>query len=392
MLAPLIFTRLRIEEVLILFLSLWLATSLLMSEVPDTARVLAAYYSVGLLIALALVSQSTRFRFEAATDEEVYSCLRQSFGLLFACCTVFVFAGLIIGFGMGQMSFSFPTVLGLVSPVSLPGIAERSMIAEVIRPDWGFGAFAMPRPLTFAPWYTAGAMTIFASGLYYMMARVAQGARIRTEVLLEGLIFFLLFIALSRTTLAMYGLGFMLGAFIFRDSARTLFVFLLLGIGALALLAVGINFNPLEFRNYSTETRFSAYRLGIEYSIDRSFLFGIGYKPHSSEVNVPIGSHSSFISFIVRGGLPAGVIFFFAFYIFPLLRWLQKIPQLRKLDLRRRKIAQFAFRFQILIWGWLPFQEVDTAAIASTLVFIGLAINLVLVERLTSPADHTSIS
>lgn len=369
------FVRLTFEETLILFLCFWLSLSLLVSGVTSGARVSAALYSICLLFSCVIISQSVRYRLVRVSHEVMFEAVRRAFGFLFACCTIFIFIGLFIGFVIGEMNFNFPTLLGMISPVTLPGIAERSMIAEIIRPDWGFGSFAMPRPLTFAPWYTAGAMTVFVSGIFYLMARVALGARFRAEVLIEALILVLLFFSLSRTIMGMYVVGFVFGAVIFRDQARMFILAILTVILLIILFSIGIGINLLEFRSYSTETRFSAYVLGLDYAADRSVFFGIGYKPHSSEVSVPIGSHSSFISFFVRGGGPALLLFFFAFYLFPLVRWLPVVLRQSNLTVTQRKVAQFGFRFQIMLWGWLPFQEIDTAAIATTLIFVCLAIN-----------------
>lgn len=75
-----------------------------------------------------------------------------------------------------------------------------------------------------------------------------------------------------------------------------------------------------EARAGSTETRMETYRLAISMVLDQNLLIGLGIKPvNPALAEIPIGSHSSFVSTFTRGGL-IGLGLFVAFYVTMMLR------------------------------------------------------------------------
>src|SRR5690606_24011064 len=71
-------------------------------------------------------------------------------------------------------------------------------------------------------------------------------------------------------------------------------------------------------REGSTNTRLMSYRLSYELTIENNPLLGIGVKPRTDSLGIPIGSHSTIFATLVRGGLLACSLAIVAFFISPL--------------------------------------------------------------------------
>ena len=128
-----------------------------------------------------------------------------------------------------------------------------------------------------------------------------------------------------------------------------------------------------EFRSYSTESRLTSYTLGLETALNLSPAFGIGYKPMVEFLSIPIGSHSSFISSLIRGGVLALAAFVFAFYLTPAFLWSKVFSPKSYRFVGNKRLLAIIFRFQVIVSGWLFFQEFDTASVVTLYLFCTLA-------------------
>ena len=376
------FQKLKSFELFIVALGLWLQLSVLMSGSSDVGRILSSYYSSFLLIALALVHANFRSYCSNSSVDQILQFIRKVYQPIFYMCVAFAMFALLLGFGFGVYELKFKTLLGIISPVELPGIADRSMIAEIIRPDWGFGSFPMPRPMIFSPWYTAGAMLVACTGLLTLSYASQRRNGPYKELFVEALLVLTIFITLSRTTLLMYIIGFVFVSFLLKDSKRILIVI----VASLLLTAYFMTTLDLveitSFRSYSNESRLTAYIMGINLALNESVLFGYGVKPRVDGLSIPIGSHSSWISFFVRGGVVGVILFACWMYIIPMLNLVRKFPTLMRLDYKKRMMVAGPLRFQLLTFGWVFLQEIDTAALAVTMLFVSLALSHALFNKL----------
>lgn len=373
-------------ELFMVVLSYWLAFTAFLSGVAELDRILSSLYSSILIFGFAISRNVARATFEMSSLQQLMGFCWKALRPLFFMTVAFALFGLFLAFGLGVFNFKFQTLLGSILPFDLPGIAGRSMTAEVIRPDWGFGSFAMPRPLIFSPWYTAGAMLVANVGLFTLAAMEYRGERNWKKIFVEFLLAATLFLTLSRTTLIMYGFSYAVVAFLLGDMRRILITVF---VGYLGVFGAVLNaFNEesdggiAQFREYSNESRLEAYELGISLTLDKSVVFGYGVKPRIEDLSIPIGSHSSWISFLVRGGMIAVYIFVTFFYIIPIAGIIRRLPNLRRLGISQRRVAAETLRFQIFTLGWVVLQEVDTAAVAVSLLFITLALATVIQDRL----------
>ncbi|MEM8586690.1 MAG: O-antigen ligase family protein [Pseudomonadota bacterium] len=380
-------SRLSAFEILGFALGLWLTFALLITAPDNMERSLSSLYSILIIFGAMALHVVTRTLLRDVSYDTLLGFMRALYVPLFRYTIVFVILGLFLAFALGNLRISFPTVLGAILPFSPPGIAERSMIAEITRPDWGFGHFSVPRPLVFAPWYTAGALTVACAGLMAMVCAVMRGDTKSRELLLEAVLCVVLFLTLSRTIFGFYLIGFALASLVFRDWSRLTLALVGLGVLLLALVGPLSEFSVLEFRDYSTETRFRALELGLLVAFEQSPLFGYGVKPLYEGLSIPVGSHSSIVSITVRGGLVALLLFVIFFYAIPAWFWVRRLGRLTRKRHRQRRIAALCLRFQILIWGWAVFQEIDTAAIASSLLLMTLAVIWRVIDQIDRPFD-----
>lgn len=255
------------------------------------------------------------------------------------------------------------------------------------------------RFLGYGLWTSEGAYIAVLFGLFTMMIafrKLGWGGIVAVEVSV------LLVVAMtgSRTTILAYILSMGLWALLL---ARYWRVALAVGLpliagGAVFFFAYGFDYlvsafhQANEFRAASSGTRFASYRLAYEMTMDQNPVTGLGYTPEILEhILVPIGSHSSWTSILIRGGF-VGVLAFLVVYILlarDLLRSWSYVFKASAHQASSRLLPDIVFSravFVTLLW-WMT-EDLDGPA--AGVAFAGLAVGL-FVGRQRSHAHHWDI-
>jgi hypothetical protein len=252
------------------------------------------------------------------------------------------------------------------------------------------------RLIGYGLWTSEGAYLAVILGLFAMMAAYAK-AGLGAIVAIEVGVLFAIAMTGSRTTIVAYMLSMGVWALLLAHYWRlalALSLPLLAG-GAIFFFAYGLDYlvgafhQANEFRAASSGTRFASYRLAFEMTMDQNPLTGLGYTPKIREyIHVPIGSHSSWTSILIRGGF-VGVFAFAVVYILLARDLLRSWSYMFKASSRlpaSRLIPDIAFSRAVLVtllW-WLT-EDLDGPA--AGIAFSGLAIGL-FVGRQRSHARH----
>ncbi|MCR9138481.1 MAG: O-antigen ligase family protein [Alphaproteobacteria bacterium] len=173
------------------------------------------------------------------------------------------------------------------------------------------------RLIGFGLWTSEGAYLASIVGLFAMIYAHSRFGIIGL-IVVEIAVLIALHLAGSRTSSAAYTLS--MGVWLVLLGRYWRFAVVLaipLAIGAVALfIGYGMEFlraeiaEAYEWRQASSGARLVSYLVGIEMVLDRNPLTGLGYLPMIPElVHIPIGSHSSWTSILVRGGFAALAVF-----------------------------------------------------------------------------------
>ncbi|MNZ77697.1 O-Antigen ligase [compost metagenome] len=82
---------------------------------------------------------------------------------------------------------------------------------------------------------------------------------------------------------------------------------LILGLSASFIILPAVH-ELINMRGDSNETRFLIYSVSLQHMINDNPFFGIGYKPLTDDFKYPIGSHSTYIGYLVKNGIFIGLI------------------------------------------------------------------------------------
>jgi hypothetical protein len=131
-----------------------------------------------------------------------------------------------------------------------------------------------------------------------------------------------------------------------------------------------------EYRSGSTE-RVLSYRTGIEKTLSENAVIGIGIKlmdeSTMTTMGIPVGSHSTFVSLFVKGGIIGFTAAVMGLVIIPLSMWIRAFFLLNGSSPLQRKLrseAAILFNFQCLLWFWMAFDDVDAPAFATVTTFV----------------------
>jgi hypothetical protein len=173
------------------------------------------------------------------------------------------------------------------------------------------------RLIGFGLWTSEGAYLASIIGLFAMIQTHAKFG-IKALIVIELAVLLALNLAGSRTSSAAYVLS--MGVWFIPMARHWRVATVLVApvmLGAVALFVLyGIDFlsaeleKAYEFRQASSGARFVSYLVAFELVMDRNPLTGLGYMPKIPElVHIPIGSHSSWTSILIRGGFAAVAAF-----------------------------------------------------------------------------------
>lgn len=347
----------------------YMITRVLFSAIDENmTRVIAAAYNIFVLL-------SGVFLYQALVKLEKFRIeIINGFSFLF----VFTIVSYQIIYGYSIFTHSYelehPSLLGILAGnSSLPGILESAKTVIYTRLEWGFGD-VIPRLVFLAEFPTTAALVLLVSYQFYLLNKGYRLPVIKL-LLIDSLVLVTSLYTQSRvmtlafilSTLMFYLIYFrrykIIGGLlkIFTPFVMFLMIF---GLFELASFLSG-------FRGASEDARFTSYITGINMVLDNNLAFGLGIKPDSpAGLDIPIGSHSSFISIFVKYGL---VGLFFLITLLVIMPIINGYYLLKRNLLDSPQIYFFIRTIPIIIL-WILFQDIDAYVIACTLVFTCLAI------------------
>ncbi len=273
-----------------------------------------------------------------------------------------------------------PTLFGALTGRELPGLLGEAQIVEILDP-YSFPALPLGRPVLLG-------MTTMAATLIIPLlaaAALAHGLTVRDSTtahdrrILGWLAALFIAAALVSMSRSVYlGLCAGLVAYLLASGVRWQQILagalVAAGLGALWLLGEGLG------RAGSTELRVWVYAASFEALDAAGYLTGVGFRPEGlTEPNIPVGSHSTPLSLLVRGGLPAllvGAVLFWGLPWWHLLRTTLRLRRAQGAGHTRCAQARLLLLHAVLgmISVWLLFADIDAYALVTVLVFIVLAI------------------
>ncbi|WP_187775829.1 O-antigen ligase family protein [Luteimonas suaedae] len=267
-----------------------------------------------------------------------------------------------------------PTLLGFVLP-PMDNLLGLYLKAEFVARDW-FGGGDMPRLKILATNATASAGLIAISG--FIAAGFAMTRYRWLMFAFLGLVLLTIAATLTRAAL----LGALLGVMVIALAVIRKQYYLLVFAGAPLVLGAALIFLPdmlaevNDMREGSSNARFIAYQASFDEAMRVNPLIGLGVKPRVNDLAIPIGSHSTLFSTLVRGGGLGAAAAFIAFFLFPIVKG-GKLA----LKLMRRSAAFGCMRpYAIAALGGLPsfivyctFQDIDVYTPITVVFFTYMA-------------------
>jgi len=273
-----------------------------------------------------------------------------------------------------------PTLFGALTAGDLPGLLGEAQVAEILDP-YSFPALPLGRPVLLG-------MTTMAATLIIPLlaaAALAHGLSVRDGAsahdrriigLLAALFIAAALVSMSRSVYL--GLGAGLVAWLLTSGVRWRQLagggLIVAGLAVLWLLGEGLG------RAGSTELRLWVYTASFAALDASGYLTGAGFRPEGlTEPNIPVGSHSTPLSLLVRGGLPAlaiGGLLFWALPWWHLLRITRRLHRAPAQAHAPNAEARLLLLYGVLgmISVWLLFADIDAYALVTVLVFIVLAL------------------
>jgi hypothetical protein len=338
-----------------------------------TMRFLASIYNLSIwFCGLVLLQQA---RYLIGDDTSRRALLRTAFWS-FLLMTLFVWGSFAAAYAVHHFALQAPSLFGLFFGHAIPEgapLIKQSTTLVFTRPDWGLPGVPMPRVVVYGPYPTATAAAAAVLGTFALLHLYTYD-RISTlrVVALEGLIFCTLAATLTRSILAGWVLGAIVGNLIFGSPWRRI-----LACGALAAALLGAAAANLsgavQYREYSSESRFANYVHALDQTLLSHPVLGLGVKPREEGNHIAVGSHSTFVSSFTKGGALALSLVVAYLVLIPGLRWLNAAASLAVRPARRRAELRVLFTLQVALWVWICFEDIDAPASAAMLIFMAFA-------------------
>lgn len=377
--SPSTYTRFRESDYLMLAAMLFLGLSAFVNGLVisgEPTRFLAANYNLTVLISSFVVMLAVRRQLQI--DPEALSLLKAC-SISFLGLVVVVWSCVAIAFASRQFALEVPSIFGWLFgsfvPDSAPLIRDSTRLT-FSQADWGLPNIPTPRIAVYGPYPTATAATVAVLGsmtLLYLY-RMGRGQwRAIAIPILEVLIIVTIATTLTRSILGGWLIGAITANLIFGTTLRRILATGLLLGGLVAAPNIHSATQALEYRSYSSESRFENYVYAADQTFRQSAVFGLGIKPREEGNHIAVGSHSTFVSFFTKGGivvLSLGVVYFL---LMPALRWIGVITGAASPSARPKAELRILLNLQIAIWIWLFFEDIDAPASAAALIFLSLA-------------------
>jgi hypothetical protein len=336
-------------------------------------RVLGAANNLALIATFYFCAKSTRHLVGAGGlyDETATFVLMRSLRRNMLAFIIVSTALYCVWFLSGGRDVSIPTLLGVLP--KLPGILNEYQQAVLVESDYLLG-IKLPRSSLFAPFATTAAFLLaMMAGTYLLLSGTRAQPDFRRSSNLVPLSIAAVTMTLSRASMVAVISAWLLAAF----TSRLKMIGLLCMLAAVGLISFNLtnSFDLLaDARPGSSSTRLAVYEDSVELVLAQSPIYGIGVKPRVNERAIPIGSHSSPISFLVRGGL-LGLTLGVLMYLAPVLRSATRIFLSFALGMRHFKRATlYGASYSLAFLAFFLVQDIDAYASAAFFggVFVGL--------------------
>lgn len=311
-----------------------------------------------------------KFRSDPLYIEELYK----------ACSRVFIFfmiVALVMAYFVlrgSAVSVAFPTLFGLITP-KLPGLLGEYQSILLVGQNF-FNGETTPRLYVLAPFATGSAILCAITGYlaYAYYRHRSRGVR----VILLSLMLVGVMLTLTRSATAALLLGFIfLTALYFKGRGLIILMMLFpIGIVLSAAIVPGLLQDLNSMRQGSSDTRFLVYEKSVQSVVDENQLIGFGVKPRTNDVGIPIGSHSTFLSILVRSGFIGMFLAIAAFILIPLSRVFKLVVECfigNRLKGERRLLAAANCALYLSCLTFLVFQDIDAYASLCVLIFTAFA-------------------
>lgn len=216
-----------------------------------------------------------------------------------------ILAAILYFIGFAQVSFT--TGLGLL-PFNLPGLLGEYQNAQLFKPNWFFFS-TVPRLFIFSLFATGSALVIALSG--YLGVNFINPKNYKARFIFLSLVFLCIVFTLSRTSIVAFLISFsLLILFYLGKSLSTYLLLIFICFSALIISFSSDLFSTLlDARAASTSARLMVYTQSIDFVLKNGIFLGLGIKPRLDDFFIPLGSHSTFISILVRGGSISFMLF-----------------------------------------------------------------------------------
>lgn len=338
-----------------------------------TMRFAAALYNLSIWLCGLVVLQQARC-IVARDPAGRKTILRAGFigFLMFVTVAWGAFGG---SYALDRLALEMPSLFGMALGDMVPASAaliKQSATVSFTRPDWGLPGVAMPRVVVYGPYPTAAAAVTAVLGTLALLHLRARSSTL-LFVAVEALILLTLAITLTRSVLAGWLVGAAAAALIFGPPWRRIMT-----AGALAVaipLLVHFDFSAaVDYREYSTESRFENYERAVGRTLDWNPILGLGVKPREADNHIAVGSHSTFVSSFTKGGTLGLSLVVAYLVLLPAYRWTGAIASLGQRTAGEKAELRILFNLQIALWVWLCFEDIDAPATAAMLVFLAFAV------------------
>lgn len=352
-----------------------LSVSLLYNSVVDDAglsRIFGAFHNITVLLVGYCHYSYVRYLLNR-NEAWALKTSKQFFMVSLAAIVIAGPLAVLVFTGSGT-SLGMPTLLGAVTPPAdnLLGMYQQ---ADLVARDW-FNGGDSPRLMALSTNATASAALLAVSG--FMGVGYVLWKRPSAYWIFLGLTLFVVAATLTRaaTLSAAAGVTVIMLA---RTKSRYYPIFL--AAAPLALIAA-IYFVPEfvgrvnDMREGSSNARFLAYEYAYRVTMERNPLIGVGVKPRIDELAIPVGSHSTVFSSLVRGGVVGALIAIFTFLVVPFVSGLRIVKALAN----NRAIFGEGLPYAVAALGGVPsilaycvLQDLDVYAPVTAAFFIYLA-------------------
>jgi len=279
----------------------------------DLSRIIAALNNISVMLVGYCHYTYCRFLYRA-DDQWVVAISR----VMWKLCAVSILLAVPLSYAVftGKLQIlGVPTLLGVMLPPmdNLLGLYQK---ADFVARNW-FDGGDMPRLMILSTNATASAGLIAMSGFIatgYAMSRyrwLAWG--------FLGLVLFTVGATLTRAALfgAVLGVFVVMFAKIHKRYYLLVFACIPLALGAALALLPDVLARVNDMREGSSNARFIAYQASFDEAMRVNPFIGLGVKPRVDDLAIPIGSHSTLFSTLVRGGGLGALIALFAFFVIP---------------------------------------------------------------------------